>query len=215
LSLRLHLMLLDSSDSSQPLLRSRSPETVFAVDDDDYESTGVVHKNTDNQSSPHTVRFHDTTQVIAPSLRSTLSSREIGVCVCPVTPDFMSCIEDSQHNVEFEQDSDDLDDETLRQLEHTTPPRSRRNGERSMPLLVGLVDSSASRRSFGSSTRLSSSNRHVVIGEDVPDLDEIAAKRTAGGGMFDSIANMANSILGAGKFRHNSYVNFFVTLNIL
>jgi len=55
----------------------------------------------------------------------------------------------------------------------------------------------------------------VVIGEDVPDLDEIAAKRTAGGGMFDSIANMANSILGAGKFRHNSYVNFFVTLNIL
>jgi len=40
----------------------------------------------------------------------------------------------------------------------------------------------------------------VIIGEDTVDLDEIAAKRTAGGGLFDSIANMANSILGAGKF---------------
>lgn len=30
------------------------------------------------------------------------------------------------------------------------------------------------------------------------NLDEVAAKRTAGGGMVDSIANMANSILGAG-----------------
>jgi len=63
-----------------------------------------------------------------------------------------------------------------------------------MPLLVGLVDSSASSwRSFDST---SSPNRH---GEGVLDLNEIAAKRTAGGGMFDSIANMANSILGAGK----------------
>lgn len=31
------------------------------------------------------------------------------------------------------------------------------------------------------------------------DLDEVAAKQHAGGGMFDSVANMANSILGAGK----------------
>ncbi|KAF8161095.1 AAAP amino acid permease [Crassisporium funariophilum] len=38
-----------------------------------------------------------------------------------------------------------------------------------------------------------------MIGENEVDLEEIAAKRTAGGGMFDSIANMANSILGAGE----------------
>lgn len=31
------------------------------------------------------------------------------------------------------------------------------------------------------------------------DLSEVAAKQHAGGGMFDSVANMANSILGAGK----------------
>ncbi|KAF9452403.1 AAAP amino acid permease [Macrolepiota fuliginosa MF-IS2] len=66
-----------------------------------------------------------------------------------------------------------------------------------MPLLVGLFDSSASRRSLDSSIPLTSNGR-TVIGEDTLDLDAIAGKRTAGGGMFDSIANMANSILGAG-----------------
>ena len=38
--------------------------------------------------------------------------------------------------------------------------------------------------------------------EDGPqlDLEALAAKRSAGGGMLDSVANMANSILGAGKW---------------
>ncbi|KXN90596.1 Vacuolar amino acid transporter 2 [Leucoagaricus sp. SymC.cos] len=67
-----------------------------------------------------------------------------------------------------------------------------------MPLLVGLFDSSASRRSLDSAIPLSSSNGRAVIGEDTLNLEEIAARRTAGGGMLDSIANMANSILGAG-----------------
>lgn len=42
------------------------------------------------------------------------------------------------------------------------------------------------------------------------DLEAIAAKRTAGGGMLDSVANMANSILGAGRFAallHGSYTH--------
>ena len=69
-----------------------------------------------------------------------------------------------------------------------------------MPLLVGLFDSSASRRSLDSSMPLSALNGRAVIGEAALDLDEIAAKRTAGGGMIDSIANMANSILGAGEW---------------
>lgn len=66
-----------------------------------------------------------------------------------------------------------------------------------MPLLVGLVESSASRRSLDVSGVNGSA---VVVGDDTLDLTEIAAKRTAGGNLFDSIANMANSILGAGKF---------------
>lgn len=120
------------------------------------------------------------------------------MCTCSVTTDSTLGINDAKkHDAEFEQDSDDLDDETLRQLEHATPSHSRRNGEQSMPLLVGLFDSSTSSgRSFDSTTRIPSSNRHS---EGVLDLNEIAAKMTAGGGMFDSIANMANSILGAGK----------------
>ena len=32
------------------------------------------------------------------------------------------------------------------------------------------------------------------------DLDELVAKKSAGGGMLNSIANMANSILGAGTY---------------
>lgn len=88
---------------SQPLLRSRSrspdTQTVFAVDDndnDDYdESTGVVTKNNDDRRSAHTVRFEDTVQVIAPPLRSTISSRETGVYVsiCSVLHVFLRLVD--------------------------------------------------------------------------------------------------------------------------
>jgi sodium-coupled neutral amino acid transporter 11 len=67
-----------------------------------------------------------------------------------------------------------------------------------MPLLVGLFDSAASRRSSDTFPLTQTNGNTVIIGEETLDLDELAAKRTAGGGMLDSIANMANSILGAG-----------------
>lgn len=63
-----------------------------------------------------------------------------------------------------------------------------------MPLLVGLMEASA-RRSVDGSLSLEGGN--VDEGQNL-DLEEIAAKRTAGGGLLDSVANMANSILGAG-----------------
>lgn len=99
---------------------------------------------------------------------------------------------------EFEQDSDDLDDEAIRELESATvTPRHQR--DRQMPLLVGLFESSASRRSSESFPLNGRANGNSAVNDEDPvDLDEIAAKRTAGGGMLDSIANMANSILGAG-----------------
>lgn len=71
-----------------------------------------------------------------------------------------------------------------------------------MPLLVGLLDSATARRSVDGTLQLE--HRGELGGEppdDSIDLEELAAKRTAGGGMLDSIANMANSILGAGKAR--------------
>lgn len=76
-------------------------------------------------------------------------------------------------------------------------PRHQR--DRQMPLLVGLFESSASRRSHELHPLNGRPNGNATLEEgDELDLDEIAAKRTAGGGLFDSIANMANSILGAG-----------------
>ena len=96
---------------------------------------------------------------------------------------------------EFEQDSDDLDEDSMRELENSDV-RSRSGHDQRMPLLVGLFDSSASRRSMDASLPLHGVNG--TSGDDM-DLEEIAAKRTAGGGMVDSIANMANSILGAGE----------------
>ncbi|KAF9460695.1 AAAP amino acid permease [Collybia nuda] len=61
-----------------------------------------------------------------------------------------------------------------------------------MPLLVGLFESSAARRS------LETTSSHQMTREGNYDLEELAAKSLTGGGMLDSIANMANSILGAG-----------------
>ncbi|KIL66199.1 hypothetical protein M378DRAFT_404952 [Amanita muscaria Koide BX008] len=95
-------------------------------------------------------------QVIAPPLRSTVSSRE----------------------------ADDLED---------TPTQTHVRNEQSMPLLVGLVDSSVARGSLDRPIPLSASD-----GIENADLEHIAAKSTTGGGVLDSVANMANSILGAG-----------------
>jgi solute carrier family 38 (sodium-coupled neutral amino acid transporter), member 11 len=81
---------------------------------------------------------------------------------------------------------DELDDPNL----PTTPSGHM---DQSMPLLVGLFESSESRRS------LDATHTHELTEEGDYDLEEIAAKRMAGGGIIDSIANMANSILGAGK----------------
>jgi len=100
------------------------------------------------------------------------------------------------NSIEFEQDSDDLDEESMRELEHSDV-QSQSGRDQRMPLLVGLFDSSASRRSVDASLPLHGSNGASEC--DTLDLNEIAAKRTAGGGMVDSIANMANSILGAGE----------------
>ncbi|KAF5393508.1 hypothetical protein D9757_000592 [Collybiopsis confluens] len=115
----------------------------------------------------HSVRFQEDVQVIGPPLRSTNASRE----------------------AEFELDSDELDSEP--EPERRIP---RGRPDSTMPLIVGLLDSS--HRSFESPSGLNGANGSVA-GSDL-DLDAIAAKRTAGGGLVDSIANMANSILGAG-----------------
>jgi sodium-coupled neutral amino acid transporter 11 len=101
--------------------------------------------------------------------------------------------------LEYELDSDDIDDETAAQssLEHGT----HRGREQSMPLLVGLLDASAIRRSLDIPMGMDGVSECADV-----DLDELATKQSSGGGILNSIANMANSILGAGAcFAYFSY----------
>ena len=108
-------------------------------------------------------------------------------------------------SLELDLDSDDLDHESSQQLEnsHLSMTESVDDDQR-MPLLVGLFDSSASRRSLDDHSLplrgINANGNSVALGDHTFDLDELAAKRTSGGSLLDSIANMANSILGAGEF---------------
>lgn len=95
---------------------------------------------------------------------------------------------------EFELDSDELDNDSLDHFEDSHPTtRSGRLRDQRMPLIVGLFESS-SRRSLDNSLPLQNVN-----GVNNMELEEIAAKRVSGGGILDTTANMANSILGAGN----------------
>ncbi|KAJ7218055.1 amino acid transporter [Mycena pura] len=163
------------TEANEPLLaRSRDnvedDHTIFQIDSDEEEDSTALD-NADNRRD-HGVRFDERVQVIAPPLRSMIASRE----------------------TEFEQDTDEID-ESLEDAQVRVP---RGYNDRTMPLLVGLFDTSASRGGLDVSVPLLQTNGHEVSHQAEVDLEELAAKRIAGGGMLDSIANMANSILGAG-----------------
>ncbi|CAE6415316.1 unnamed protein product [Rhizoctonia solani] len=165
------------SEAHEPLLgrdddgEGRS-EVVFAIDDEDEdEGPSAFRDRDDGRRSP---------AVIGPPLRSTMQSRE----------------------AEFELDSDVLNPED----EVTNIPASQR-----MPLLVGLADASEVRRNpdlpmhtfSNGQTGSAMVNGRVVFDDDDlagrVDLQELAARQHKGGNMMDSMFNMANSILGAGK----------------
>jgi len=107
---------------------------------------------------------------------------------------------------EFELDEDELDDAALAQLSISNaqltsrPPLSRENSEQRMPLLVGLLDS-ATHRAPATTHGLSLGRRSDVEADQNghADVEALANVRNKGGGLLDSIANMANSILGAGR----------------
>jgi sodium-coupled neutral amino acid transporter 11 len=97
---------------------------------------------------------------------------------------------DNSDSAEFELDSDELGDTS--ELRHT-----REYNDQTMPLLIGLMDTATARRSMDVSLPLHG-NGEIGPRASV-DLEDLAAKRIEGGGMIDSVANMANSILGAGS----------------
>ncbi|KAH9940510.1 amino acid transporter [Epithele typhae] len=195
--------LLDDSDEDLP--PHSDGNVLFSVDDgsddelhqrlDEDILLGNVNPHADDGKPGHSVRFQDEVQVITPSLRSTSQSRE----------------------TEYELDDDDLDGVALSQLQTNVQERGGRTGSRSreqaMPLLVGLMDASTVRRSVDGPSE--------AYNETRIDLEELAAKQTAGGGLLDSIANMANSILGAGiiglpyAIRQAGFVTGLVLLVVL
>lgn len=198
------------AETRQPLLEeeSHNDRVIFSVADDgeeDYPAHQLdvaqqpeVPKKERTQRTSRSVRFQEDVRIIGPPLRSTIQSREART-LCQTlhhTPEA-----DIVMFSEFELDTDELDDTSIDALETQYPPNSRANGDQRMPLLVGLLDSSAARRSID--TPLSEDGD--AFDEHV-DLEELAAKQTAGGSMIDSVANMANSILGAGE--HNLLPKF-------
>lgn len=193
-------------ESSQPLLGSdrgvHDDRVLFSLDDDEEERIPSPPPKDTTPRTPNgrSVRFQDDVHVIGPPLRSTIQSRETGMLqICGSTP------RRTNDDVEFEMDSDELDDRTLAQLQAQSRPRGRSSSlgsldDQTMPLLVGLMDSSAARRSLDVPLAV---NGDAASAED--GLED-SMKPTAGGSMIDSIANMANSILGAGEPAISSFM---------
>lgn len=91
--------------------------------------------------------------------------------------------------LEFDLDSEDIEDGTY-------VPTVPAQDDQRMPLLIGLLDSTHIQRSQDGSMLLTSNGQSQE--EIDEELEGLLAKERNGGGMLDSIANMANSILGAG-----------------
>ncbi|KAG8907937.1 hypothetical protein FRB99_001445 [Tulasnella sp. 403] len=177
-----------NSPDREPSRRRNQNHVVFAVDDegdeedtDDYQPLG--RGGTGKLGDEAHQLLNEDFPRHGPPLRSTIQSRE----------------------AQFELDSDVLDDYDLRNHLHPDSPsdgtggdmRRGRRSSQSAPLLVGLLDS-ATRRSFD--VPLTPNGRLPFGGGEADerlDLEDIAARRHAGGGLLDSVANMANSILGA------------------
>ncbi|KAG1815946.1 amino acid transporter [Suillus subaureus] len=188
-------------EARQPLLNAShedvsadSNQLVFSVDDEDSESSSAEPWPSARRTE-HSVRFQEEVQVIGPPLRSTIQSRE----------------------AEYELDSDDFDDASLADIQREQRrSRGAPRRERTMPLLVGLMDASAARRTPDTTIPMYEADS-AEDGEGLRnvDLDNLAEKQWSGGGLLNSVANMANSILGAGLPYAVSQAGFFFGIVLL
>ncbi|KAG2059015.1 hypothetical protein BDR06DRAFT_1071638 [Suillus hirtellus] len=187
-------------EARQPLLNAShedvsadTNQVVFSVDDEDSESSSGEPWSAVRRTEP-SVRFQEEVQVIGPPLRSTIQSRE----------------------AEYELDSDDFDDASLADIQREQRhSRGAPRRERTMPLLVGLMDASAARRTPDTVIPMyeTDSMENGELGN--VDLDDLAKKQWSGGGLLNSVANMANSILGAGLPYAVNQAGFFFGIVLL
>lgn len=170
-------------DVRQPLLEGSDEDQtrlLFSAEDVE-DSRDKPSSSTHYSDSPRpTVRFQEEAQVIGPPLRSTTQSRE----------------------AEFELDSDDFEESTLEDSgsdrARSTSPRPRRSRQRPVPLITGFMDSQRTQGALDTIIPMYEAAAREESLTSPIDIEEMAAKQRAGGNMFDSVANMANSILGAG-----------------
>ncbi|GAB1521406.1 hypothetical protein RhiTH_004501 [Rhizoctonia solani] len=169
------------SEAQEPLLgrgdEDEHADVVFAIDDDEEESTAFRDRDRDmgGSRSPQV----GATSFIAPTLRSTTQSRE----------------------AEFELDSDELNPND----EVTSIPASQRMpllvGLADAVEVRRNPDLPLHTFSNGQPGQTMVNGR-IVFDNDDPaervDIAELAARQHKGGNMLDSMFNMANSILGAG-----------------
>ncbi|KAI6046085.1 amino acid transporter [Pisolithus marmoratus] len=178
----------DGDDQTQLLFSAQD------VEDSGSKPSSSAHYS--NLSRP-TVRFQEEAQVIGPPLRSTTQSRE----------------------AEFELDSDDFDESTLEDSgsdrARSTSPRPRKSRQPPIPLLAGLMGSQGTRRTPDTMVPMYEPAAHGGPSTSPVDIEEMAAKQRAGGNLFDSVANMANSILGAGLPYAMSQAGFFSGIILL
>ncbi|KAK7057179.1 aa-trans domain-containing protein [Favolaschia claudopus] len=181
------------NEANEPLLGLPDDPNVFKLDDDDEDESSALNTHGDDPRREHGVRFEDDVQVIGPPLRSMLASRE----------------------TEYEQDTDDLDEDNLEDGLVRVP---RGYTDSTMPLLVGLFDTSATRGGpVDTAVPLlqTNGNGQNASQRGEIDLEALSAKRQAGGNLLDSVANMANSILGAGLPYAVSQAGFFTGIFLL
>ncbi|KAJ8589334.1 amino acid transporter [Rhizopogon salebrosus TDB-379] len=188
------------NDSHEDVSADEPNQVVFSIpDDEDSESSSAAEGWSDARRAHSGVRFQEEVQVIGPPLRSTTQSRE----------------------AEYDLDSDDFDDTSLAEIQreqrHLREPRAHSGSrrERSMPLLVGLMDASAARTLDTTIPMYEANDLEDGEGLRNIDLDELAAKQRSGGGLLNSVSNMANSILGAGLPYAVSQAGFFLGIFLL
>ncbi|KAG9004984.1 hypothetical protein FRB94_001953 [Tulasnella sp. JGI-2019a] len=180
-----------NNEDRQPLLdddeeddhdRSRS-NVVFSAEDEDEDNDedgeGAFHTSIGPPPDYEPPPIDVNASRVPTALKSTVQSRE----------------------AQYELDDDVLEGEQSPSTSDATMlsarpglQRNRSSNGQTMPLLVGLMDSS-SRRSMDLPMGVPMEDEDDA---QQLDLEDLAKKRTAGGGMLDSVANMANSILGAG-----------------
>ncbi|KAF8313105.1 hypothetical protein DL93DRAFT_2081473 [Clavulina sp. PMI_390] len=168
------------SSNYQPLSTSDAHEEAHLFQNERRERHVVFAIDEDEEEDDRPLRQYADDESISQSTNHSIGGGRIG-------PPLRSTI--SSREAEFDLDSDELDNTPL--VANGSP---RRHGDNSMPRFQGLMHSSRQ----STEIPLATVADHSFLSEDASSADALKMLSQGTGGMLESIANMANSILGAG-----------------